>query len=303
MISIIICSKEPSLLQRISANIAKTIGVEHEIIPVLNPHGEYGICKAYNSGASQSRYPFLCFVHEDVSFRTEHWGEIVIKILADHSIGLIGVAGNIHKMPTISGWWGVTQDRSTYRRQIIQTSPLNGQTRHEYENPLQETLADVVVLDGVWLCCRTEIWQEIPFDEDTFPGFHFYDIDFSLHVQQQYRVCVTFEMILEHYSDGNFTAAWYRDGIRFLNKWENHLPVSVSDESQETMQQIVLQEYQAGYHLLLQVAAKKLQKLEEKSQKLKGLKASKEYRLGRALLFPLKWLFAVASTVFRRTIN
>lgn len=73
MISIIICSKNKDLLKDVSANIELTIGVPYEIIAIENNKGEFGICKAYNDGASKAKYDIFCFMHEDISFETQNW--------------------------------------------------------------------------------------------------------------------------------------------------------------------------------------------------------------------------------------
>ena len=93
MISIIICSKDPSLLESVSKNIDNTIGIAYEIIAIANSEGKFGICEAYNIGASKAKFNILCFAHEDIAFVTQNWGIKIANHLKDKSIGLVGVAG------------------------------------------------------------------------------------------------------------------------------------------------------------------------------------------------------------------
>ena len=61
MVSIIICSVSPLLLEDLKQNIAQTIGVEYEIIAIDNREKHWPIAKAYNYGAQQAKYPYLFF--------------------------------------------------------------------------------------------------------------------------------------------------------------------------------------------------------------------------------------------------
>ena len=87
-------------------------------------------------------------------------------------------------------------------------------------------MADVAVVDGIWMCTRRSVWEKNPFDDLTFRGFHFYDMDFSMQILQNFRVCVSFEIILEHFSLGCFNIAWIQAAFQFVSKWKTLLPVS-----------------------------------------------------------------------------
>ena len=87
MISIIICSRRPDISASLRENIMETIGVEYEIIAVDNSNNEYSIVSAYNKRYSRSRFPFLCFLHEDVLFRIKDWGINLVNHLADKKVG------------------------------------------------------------------------------------------------------------------------------------------------------------------------------------------------------------------------
>ncbi len=72
MISIIICSRHPDISASLRENMEETIGVEFEIVTIDNSHGKYSISSAYNRGVERSLYPYVCFVHDDVLFRTKN---------------------------------------------------------------------------------------------------------------------------------------------------------------------------------------------------------------------------------------
>lgn len=222
MISIIICSKDSIFLKAVSDNVAATIGLPHEIISIDNSQGLMGICAAYNAGAGRSKYDLLCFMHEDIRFHTSGWGMVVADILADRSIGLLGVTGSHYLVDAPAPWWG--GGLNLCKRNVLERHADNSRER-VWQNPDQDRLADVVAVDGLWLCTRKEVWQENRFDEQTFPFFHFYDLDFSAQVVQKYRVCVTFDILIEHFSRGQFNEDWVRSALAFACKWQEKLPI------------------------------------------------------------------------------
>jgi glycosyltransferase involved in cell wall biosynthesis len=246
LISVIICSINPARAEAVSRNVALTIGVRHEIIVIDNRESKYGIGEAYNIGAARSRYDVLCFMHEDILFHTACWGEIVAATLADASIGLIGVAGNTYKTRTESGWWITAAGVNTRRRNIIQHY-APAQTLHEVENPHNEVLSEVVVLDGVWLCMPKRVWQRHAFDAETLKGFHFYDLDISLQVKRTHRVCVVHTILIEHYSAGSVNTDWLNLAVRFADKWKNSLPMSTTPVDRRFS---ALLEYEASFAYL-----------------------------------------------------
>ena len=74
MISVLICSIDTELLNNVRTNIAETIGVPFEILYLDNRNEKKGICQVYNELAERARFPYLCFLHEDVILNANDWG-------------------------------------------------------------------------------------------------------------------------------------------------------------------------------------------------------------------------------------
>jgi Glycosyltransferase like family len=235
VISIIICSRNPELFAQVSENIRQTIGLPFEIIRIDNQANRYGICEAYNLGAAQARYDFLCFSHEDLLFHTSDWGRKVVDILNDKTVGLLGVVGSGLQPSAPAAWWD-TGDQAI-RKRIFQRYPQQP-SQEDCWNPKNEKLATVAVVDGLWLSCRKEVWTQYPFDQQTFKGFHFYDHDFSLQIGQAFRVCLSYEILIEHFSLGNLNEVWFENMIIFDRKWRKKLPRNESDYSPEEINEI-----------------------------------------------------------------
>ncbi len=232
MVSIIICSVNPDYLDALTKNIEQTIGLPYQIIAIDNAINRFGICKVYNIGAKKAIYNTLCFVHEDVAFATQNWGNIITQHLKDKKVGLIGLAGGDAKsivpsswsIPVVSNQINIFQhfkDKSKTAKHIVETN---------VPNTLKQ---QVVALDGVFLCTRKNVFDKFKFDEQTFKGFHGYDIDYSLQVNTQYQVFVIFNLVLHHFSEGSPDSKWVYSAIALSNKWKNQLPICIYNLTKE----------------------------------------------------------------------
>jgi hypothetical protein len=224
MISVLICSANPILLQKITENIEKTIGVPFEIISIDNRLEKKGICAVYNELASVSKFEFLCFLHEDVLLKTENWGQIIIQTFFNNTkIGLLGIAGSKYKSSYYSGWYtGIKElDCANYIHEH------SSKTEHVFLSPSNNDLEEVVCIDGVFMFATKTAWCEIKFDDKLLKGFHFYDIDFSLRMAHQYKVVVTFNIELVHITrGGDYSNNWIQTAISYHRKRKYLLPFS-----------------------------------------------------------------------------
>ncbi|EON79216.1 hypothetical protein ADIS_0325 [Lunatimonas lonarensis] len=228
MLSIIICSAKPDLLCQVSENIAKTVGIPYEIVAVDNRFEPKGICEVYNRAAAKSKYDYLCFVHEDVKFATPNWGGKLMEALRRPEIGLVGIAGAAHKPKIMSGWGAEGLRERFVKINLVQHFKRDQRDPiHQYFNSEGESLAQVVVVDGVFLAARKSVILEIPFDEQVLRGFHGYDIDISLAIGEKYQVAVILDIRLEHFSEGSLDADWVANSWKVHKKWAHKLPKSV----------------------------------------------------------------------------
>jgi glycosyltransferase involved in cell wall biosynthesis len=230
MISIIICSYQKLVLEKALESVENTIGVAYEIIAVDNTAGNSGICKAYNTAAVKAKFDILCFMHEDIEFETNNWGQNVIRHLADKEIGLIGVAGGDTKSRVPSGWASMTFSSEI---NMVQHYKYKEKVPHAiFETAYPESISickRVACTDGLWMCTRKDVFKKYKFDETTFSGFHGYDIDYSLQVNTEYKVCVVFDVLIHHYSEGVLGIEWLESAVKLSEKWKKLLPFSVRD--------------------------------------------------------------------------
>ena len=225
MISVIICSVNPIQLQNISKNIAETIGLPYELIEIDNTNSKKGICSIYNDAAAKAKYNYLCFVHDDVKFHTMSWGGILSDLLNKADIGLVGVSGTTYKSVIPSSWTACKKD--FYRINTIQHSDENINPLKYNINPDLISFSEVAIVDGVFLATRKEVISEFSFDEISLKGFHGYDFDLSMQITQKYKIVVTHQILLEHFSPGKYNHQWLSDIIFLHKKWKNNLPIYI----------------------------------------------------------------------------
>lgn len=222
MISILVCSINERLRENLITNIDRTIGVPYELLYQDNRTTNQGIAQVYNHLAEHAKGEYLCFCHEDVVFETNDWGRELIEFAATPSVGVIGFAG----CTRVSGfpYW---DNVSSYRSHFTQKTPA-GKTYFNAINPDEDDYSEVTLLDGMALFCRKSVWQESPFDAGNFPGFHFYDMDFSLSVSLKYRnfVCHTINVI--HHSEGDVCGEYFENMVVFNRKWEDYISISAA---------------------------------------------------------------------------
>src|SRR5688572_29037121 len=227
MLSIIIASVDKLLQEEVKINIEQTVGCDYEILAFDNANGQKSLCQIYNEGVRQARFELLCFMHEDVSIKKADWGNVVADLFHKNSrLGVLGIAGSTYKSLTPSGWFTHSHVVEMEHTNIIQSYKYSrNDTFHNCRNPTNQNPVKVAVADGVWLCTRKEIATRFPFDEQTFKKFHCYDIDFCISVGRFYDIAVTYDVLLHHYSDGNFDGEWMQEIIKLHKKWARLLPV------------------------------------------------------------------------------
>lgn len=236
MLSVIICSSNKELLDRVSENIIETIGIFCEIVSINNQNNYYSITQAYNLGAKKAKYDNLLFVHEDIAFKTFNWGQDLINILNIIEIGMVGVSGAVYKSEIPSTWSMIPSEY--YRINALQKWSNGEITKHIKKEKDDDPFSEVVVIDGVFMAMRKNVWQEFPFDEKHIKGFHLYDLDESIKIREKYKLVVTHHLLLEHFSEGAIDKTWIKVALEYHKKHKAQLPISLYNLKPEEEKQI-----------------------------------------------------------------
>jgi len=229
MISVVIASLNEDLLTKVKSNISDTIGVVHEIIVTKNTAiNNNGICQIYNNAAALAKYDILCYMHEDIEMKTSNWGKKIVSYFDEiKDLGIIGIFGSTYKTFVPSGWGVMNDSNSTNFGCYIQGfKSLAKRKEYIQVNRRKESFKQVLCIDGMWFCTTKKIVSENPFDDETFKHFHGYDIDFCLSLYNKYNVIVTYEVLLEHFSEGTYNAHWFEEAHKLHEKWKKYLPMS-----------------------------------------------------------------------------
>jgi hypothetical protein len=235
MISIIISSARPNLLEQATINISETIGLPFELLSYDNSAGKDGLCTIYNRAAVEAKYDILCYMHEDLDIKTKNWGKVVVEIFeSQKDIGAIGVAGSSYKSYVPSGWSpGPSNDELVFCNYIQGFKDSSVPPVHFQSNMDSGSHSDVVSVDGMWFCTPKLVAIANPFDEETFKGFHCYDLDYCMGLlANKYRTLVTYDVLLEHSSEGSYNSDWLEDTLTLHEKWKDKLPLSLTEISE-----------------------------------------------------------------------
>jgi len=236
MLSIIVCSRNSILPNSFITNIEKTVGVVFEIICIDNSKSEYSIASAYNEGIKRSKFPYFCFVHDDVLFHTQNWGENVIAHLNVPNTGLVGLAGGDAALRVPYDFGALHPSMNIIH---IDKKGIEPTEYVFYPRNYAKSSRSVVLLDGVMICSKRETFDKIRFDEN-IGKFHGYDYDIAIQsIIAGYYNYVMYDITMEHYSKGNMDETYFRTMIKVYKKWESNLPIfehNISGTEQKVLQ-------------------------------------------------------------------
>lgn len=228
MFSIIICSINEAYLNALKINIGESIGCPYELLVWDNRLSAKPIAEVYNMLGKQAKYPYLCFLHEDIIFQTRNWAALLLAAYQnDPELGMIGVAGAKYKSKTPSGW---STGIPALDRMHILHRDKNGEVKRLYSDLQHSSPEPVVNVDGVFICVRKEVLETVQFDEQFLKGFHLYDIDFSFRVTRKYKAVVTLSIDIVHLTEGgDYGNAWVEETLSWHKRNARALPQMIPE--------------------------------------------------------------------------
>lgn len=221
------------------ASVEETIGSDYELVVVDNSENRYDIFSAYNYGVAQSKGDILLFAHEDLVMRSHGWGAALEQYMVDDpEIGMIGVVGTQCLSKAPRGWntFGVQGRNIKPICRLVQMT-INSEDVFEGEkgfrmtgyNPDSVEIIQAMAVDGLFFAIRRSLFDNgsIRFDEETYGGFHVYDIDISMQVAQHKKVMIMLDVELKHISVGSYDKKYYESYYKYYMKWKDLLPMAV----------------------------------------------------------------------------
>jgi hypothetical protein len=213
--SVIICSVDNARFAAVDAMYRRILkDYPAQIIRISDAKG---MCEGYNRGIDQSTGDALIFSHDDVEILNDDFAVKLLKHLEKYD--LIGVAGTTR---LCAGHW-VAAGPPYLFGQVPEPAPQGGYVVQLFggAGPICENIQAV---DGLMFAVRRSVVEKIRFDE-SFDGFHLYDLDFSATVHAAgYKLAVARDLFVIHASAGNFDNRWKQYAEKFEKKWAGKLP-------------------------------------------------------------------------------
>lgn len=143
-------------------------GMQLELIPVRNA---VSMAAGYNAGMARSDAKYKLYLHQDVFVLYKNALLDVLRLFRAHEeIGLVGLAG-CKMLPRHGIWWGA---KARYGAVYHAFEPESLQTF--VFGAVARPYAKAAAVDGFFLATQ----YDVPWREDLFDGWHFYDISASL---------------------------------------------------------------------------------------------------------------------------
>jgi GT2 family glycosyltransferase len=141
-------------------------GISIEIIKLKN---ENNIFSAYNKGMELAKGKYKVYLHQDTFIENINFiNDLIFNFNYDKTLGLIGLVG-AKKLPANGIWW-----ESSYNVGEVIESHTGSLALLKFNEP-QIPFEPVEAIDGFLMATQ----YDIPWREDLFNGWHFYDISQS----------------------------------------------------------------------------------------------------------------------------
>jgi GT2 family glycosyltransferase len=181
-----------------------------------------GLISALNQGARLARGEVVCFLHNDTEMREPEWLARLETALGDgRRVGLAGLYGARR----------MRRDGRYVGRTIVHC--LEGGPG------MRSPVVEVAAVDGVCLCLRRALLEEIGGFDEGYGFFHGYDRDLSFAVRDRGLACAVVDARFVHRGGGTRTGErapvaaaedleQRRQAMaRFARKWRRRLPSDV----------------------------------------------------------------------------
>lgn len=199
-ISFIICTNQEYLLEECCLYIKRLIvpdGYDTDIITIQNASG---IASAYNQAIKQSDAKYKIYLHQDVLIINPNFINDILELFIPHpDIGMIGMIGNTSIASNGCPWENPEQNSKRIGK--VFTDFVYKCGLYSFGN-FHSAYQQAMVIDGLLMATQ----YDIPWREDLFPGFHFYDASQSLEfLKAGYQVVVPRQNTPWCYHDNDIT--------------------------------------------------------------------------------------------------
>lgn len=175
-ISFITCVNNESKYKRAKSYIQKFSKSSHLNIETICIRDSDSMTKGYNLGMRYAKGRYKIYIHQDVWIINPFFVDCITNIFRyDPHIGMIGVIG-AKALPLNGVWWeskyqiGKVVDCHTGNFKLIDPTMKHDRTLNDNSSIIPFEYAEVV--DGLLIATQ----YDLPWREDLFDGWHFYDL-------------------------------------------------------------------------------------------------------------------------------
>ena len=214
MISFVVCSIDPAKFTALSQNLAeKMAGETYELIGI---HNARSLCEGYNRGVARAKGEAIVFCHDDIEILADGFAQRLIGHLRHYDV--VGVAGT-DKL--VGGLWSLAGPPHLFG-QIA--TPKGGGFQVQIFNVPGRSVGRIQAVDGLFFAAKRAVVEKIRFDEETFDGFHLYDLDFTYAAfLAGFQLGVACDLYILHNSGGSPDQVFMQYAHRFNAKYRSHL--------------------------------------------------------------------------------
>ncbi len=219
-------------------HVNETCGISDLYVHCIVNMGDMSLPEAYNSAWNKLKEMGradggIVFCHNDIVFKTQNWGKLLLGMFSNYDVDIVGVAGTTEL--NSHGCWWMDGNAAMFKRNTKMYGRvwhLQGLSREEesvYSDKIMG-IKNTVIVDGLFIGVNGSVVGELEeemFDE-RFRGFHFYDISFCFrNYLNGFNLGVTDKISIMHKSIGMTNQQWEMNRLQFTLLYKEELPVTI----------------------------------------------------------------------------
>lgn len=185
---------------------------------------QYSLHEIYTKALNESGNDIVVFSHNDIEL-SKNWARYIIKHFERSDYGILGVAGTDY-LQNNGVWWA----RRENMWGIVDHDIDHKLHTNAYSKDFGKEIKDVVTIDGVFFAVSKQRLSSTNFQENTFKGFHFYEIPFCVeNFINNTKVGVIYDVRVCHKSGGQTNEEWEDNRKIFVEKYKDVLPLQTKE--------------------------------------------------------------------------
>lgn len=184
MVTFVVCTNDEDFMRECELYLSRLYVPNQCQIDLLSIAEASSMTEGYNAGYKASEGAIHVYLHQDVFILNRYFIYDILQIFTDNpQVGMIGMVGS-KVLPEDATMWHGMRVGAIYSASDVDTSQVENRLEPVGGDALYE---EVEVLDGMLLvsCC------EIPFREELFDGWDFYDLSACMeHRRAGFKIVV-----------------------------------------------------------------------------------------------------------------